>query len=248
MTARDGAVRAAVLLRRRPCWWAALAVRILGTRARRRRSRSRSTPAPTTRRRGRIAPRPRGRCCSRACSRPTSGCGPSAGLFHAGLALVLVRHLRYFTEPVWAWVALPEPFGLYAGFALVAALCGLWICGRFVMPRVRYISTPSDHLMLALLLAIAALGPGDEVRHPHRRRRAQGLLSRAHGLRLAAVARRPAAVAAPRAGRRADARLPVLQAAARAGRVLLADAQPGRRPARSAGTWPPWAAKLDPKS
>jgi len=26
-------------------------------------------------------------------------------LFHAGLALVLLRHLRYFTEPVWGWVA-----------------------------------------------------------------------------------------------------------------------------------------------
>src|SRR3970282_2027962 len=26
-------------------------------------------------------------------------------LFHASLALVLLRHLRYFTEPVWGWVA-----------------------------------------------------------------------------------------------------------------------------------------------
>ena len=25
-------------------------------------------------------------------------------LFHASLALVLLRHLRYFTEPVWSWV------------------------------------------------------------------------------------------------------------------------------------------------
>ena len=32
-------------------------------------------------------------------------------LFHAGLALVLLRHLRYFTEPVWGWVALLQPFG-----------------------------------------------------------------------------------------------------------------------------------------
>src|SRR5512137_2509644 len=80
-------------------------------------------------------------------------------VFHAGLALVLLRHLRYFTEPVWAWVALLQPFGLYAGFALAAALAGLWIRRRFVA-RVRYISTPSDHLMLALLLAIAVSGLG----------------------------------------------------------------------------------------
>jgi len=78
-------------------------------------------------------------------------------VFHAGLALVLLRHLRYFTEPVWAWVTLLQPFGLYAGFALAAALAGLWIRRRFVA-RVRYISTPSDHLMLALLLAIAVSG------------------------------------------------------------------------------------------
>ena len=78
-------------------------------------------------------------------------------LFHAGLALVLLRHLRYFTEPVWGWVAWLQPFGVYAGFAMAAGLAGLWIRRMFVA-RVRYISTPSDHLMLALLLGIALSG------------------------------------------------------------------------------------------
>lgn len=78
-------------------------------------------------------------------------------LFHAGLALVVLRHLRYFTEPVWSWVALIQPFGIYAGFAMAAGLTGLW-ARRFLVERIRYISTPSDHLMLALLLAIAASG------------------------------------------------------------------------------------------
>jgi nitrate reductase gamma subunit len=27
-------------------------------------------------------------------------------VFHVSLALVVIRHLRYFTEPVWSWVAL----------------------------------------------------------------------------------------------------------------------------------------------
>jgi nitrate reductase gamma subunit len=78
-------------------------------------------------------------------------------VFHAALLLVLLRHLRYFTEPVWEWVALIQPFGVYAGFAMVAGLVGLW-ARRLLVPRVRYISAPSDHLMLALLLGIALSG------------------------------------------------------------------------------------------
>lgn len=78
-------------------------------------------------------------------------------LFHAGLALVLMRHLRYFTQPVWGWVDLVQPFGIYAGFLMAAGLTGLW-GRRLLVDRIRYISTPSDHLMLALLLMIAASG------------------------------------------------------------------------------------------
>jgi len=78
-------------------------------------------------------------------------------MFHVALLLVLLRHLRYFTEPVWSWVALIQPLGLYAGFAMLAGLAGLW-ARRVLVDRVRYISSPSDHLMLALLAAIAASG------------------------------------------------------------------------------------------
>ena len=77
--------------------------------------------------------------------------------FHAALLLVLLRHLRYFTQPVWELVALVQPLGILAGFALVFALAGLW-GRRFLVDRIRYISTPSDHLMLVLLLAIAVSG------------------------------------------------------------------------------------------
>lgn len=78
-------------------------------------------------------------------------------VFHVALLAVLLRHLRYFTEPVWGWVVLVQPLGLYAGFAMLAALAGLW-ARRVLVDRVRYISSPSDHLMLALLAAIAASG------------------------------------------------------------------------------------------
>jgi len=78
-------------------------------------------------------------------------------LFHVGLALVLLRHLRYFVEPVWGWLAFVQPYGIYAGFAMAGGLAGLWV-RRIFVARVRFISTPSDHLMIALLLAIAASG------------------------------------------------------------------------------------------
>ncbi len=78
-------------------------------------------------------------------------------MFHASLALVLMRHLRYFTEPVWGWVALIQPFGMYAGITMLLGLCGLW-GRRLFVERIRYISTPSDHLMLLLLIGIAASG------------------------------------------------------------------------------------------
>jgi nitrate reductase gamma subunit len=78
-------------------------------------------------------------------------------LFHFGLLLVLLRHLRYFTDPVWAWVVFIQPFGKYAAFMLLAGLAGLW-GRRLLVDRVRYISAPSDHLMLLLLIAIGATG------------------------------------------------------------------------------------------
>ena len=78
-------------------------------------------------------------------------------LFHAALLIVLVGHLRYFTEPVWAPVALVQGIVPYAGIAMIAGLAGLW-ARRFLVDRVRYISAPSDHLMLALLVAIGASG------------------------------------------------------------------------------------------
>jgi nitrate reductase gamma subunit len=40
---------------------------------------------------------------------------------------------------------------------MLAGLAGLW-GRRFLVERIRYISTPSDHLMLLLLLAIGASG------------------------------------------------------------------------------------------
>lgn len=78
-------------------------------------------------------------------------------LFHFGLLLVLLRHLRYFINPVPTVVELIQPFGKYAAFAMIVGLLGLW-ARRFVIDRVRYISAPSDHLILALLVMIGVSG------------------------------------------------------------------------------------------
>ena len=78
-------------------------------------------------------------------------------VFHVTLAAVLLRHLRYFLQPVPMVVALVQPFGVLFGLAMVAALAALF-ARRIVVDRVRYISGPSDYLMLALILAIGLSG------------------------------------------------------------------------------------------
>lgn len=78
-------------------------------------------------------------------------------LFHFGMLLVLVRHLRYFVTPIPEWLVFIQPFGKYASIMMVVGLGGL-LARRFLVDRVRYISTPSDYLMLVLLLGIGLSG------------------------------------------------------------------------------------------
>ena len=80
-------------------------------------------------------------------------------LFPMALFAVLFRHLRYFTEaePIMAVVAFVSPLFKYLAFAMIIGLLGLW-ARRLFVDRVRYISAPSDHLMLLLLLLIGISG------------------------------------------------------------------------------------------
>jgi nitrate reductase gamma subunit len=80
-----------------------------------------------------------------------------AMLFHLGLAAVLVRHVRYFETSVGLIGSLVQPFALQAGLAMVAGLT-LLLARRLVVERIRYITGPSDILMLVLLLAIGVTG------------------------------------------------------------------------------------------
>jgi nitrate reductase gamma subunit len=78
-------------------------------------------------------------------------------MFHLALWIVLLRHLRYFMEPVWTIVVLLQPFGKYASFFMLLGLLGL-LGRRLLIERIRYISSFSDYLMLFLLLVIGFSG------------------------------------------------------------------------------------------
>lgn len=76
---------------------------------------------------------------------------------HVALALVALGHLRFLTHELWRW--LPDTHALAApvGVLLLLSLAGLWL-RRVLVKRVRYVSQPSDHLMLLLLASVAASG------------------------------------------------------------------------------------------
>jgi len=78
-------------------------------------------------------------------------------MFHFGLFMVTLRHLRYFIEPVWFPIQLVQPFGIYGGMAMIVGLAGLW-ARRFLVDRVKYITSTSDHLILGLLILIGCSG------------------------------------------------------------------------------------------
>lgn len=83
-------------------------------------------------------------------------------IFHASLLLAFFRHLRYVISSdsiFWPLVdnLIVQSFGHYAGFAMVFGLLGL-LARRIFVDRVRYISSPSDYLMLILIIGIAGTG------------------------------------------------------------------------------------------
>jgi nitrate reductase gamma subunit len=78
-------------------------------------------------------------------------------LFHFALVLASIRHLNVFFGSFGRALAALEILSDYAGFMMVIGLAGLW-ARRFLVDRLRYITAPSDHLMLALLMGIVLTG------------------------------------------------------------------------------------------
>lgn len=91
-----------------------------------------------------------------------------AGLaFHYSFLVIVIRHLRYFTEPVPFFVQaldsvdlmlqIGTPIVYQSSILIVAALLFLLI-RRLVNPQVRYISLPADYFPLFLILGIVLTG------------------------------------------------------------------------------------------
>ena len=78
-------------------------------------------------------------------------------MMHMSLWLILARHMRYFIFDVWWWVEAVQFAGTYASFTFLIGLGGLLI-RRIAVERIRYITSPSDILMLLLLLGIGGSG------------------------------------------------------------------------------------------
>jgi nitrate reductase gamma subunit len=91
----------------------------------------------------------------------------AAMAFHWAMLIIILRHFRFFIEPVPAWVSalqsvdgffqvgLPVYYG--TTFLMVAGLAFL-LARRFVDRKVRYISLPTDYFALYLLIGIALTG------------------------------------------------------------------------------------------
>ena len=87
--------------------------------------------------------------------------------FHYSFLTVLLRHLRFFTEPVPGWIRAVEgldslmeiglPIILMSGVVLLGAVSVLFI-RRLVIPGLRYISLPADFFPLYLIIGIALTG------------------------------------------------------------------------------------------
>ena len=71
--------------------------------------------------------------------------------------IVLIRHLFFVTDPPLSWLVWIFTPSDIAAWMMVLGLFGL-LLRRIVVDRIRYISSPSDYLMLLLLLAIAITG------------------------------------------------------------------------------------------
>jgi nitrate reductase gamma subunit len=91
----------------------------------------------------------------------------AAILFHWSLAIILFRHLRFFTDPVISCVSFVESIDgffqanltpLYLTDILIVCGLGFLLLRRFLAPQVRFISLFQDYFAVFLLFAIALSG------------------------------------------------------------------------------------------
>lgn len=88
-------------------------------------------------------------------------------VFHWSFLVIVLRHLRFFTEPIPSFVHLLEgvdgffqvgvPELYLTDVAILAAVSYLFI-RRVIIPQVRYVSLPEDYFLLFLILGLALSG------------------------------------------------------------------------------------------
>ncbi len=78
-------------------------------------------------------------------------------MFHWGLLVVLLRHVRYFVAVPPLPIVMLQPLGKLAAIAMMVGLAGLLV-RRIVLPRVRYVSRATDMAILLLLLVLGGTG------------------------------------------------------------------------------------------
>jgi len=88
-------------------------------------------------------------------------------LFHWSLLIIVLRHLRFFIEPIAPWInGLSAVDGffeigiptLYLSDAAILTGLSFLFLRRVVVPRVRYISLFTDYLSLLLILGVVSTG------------------------------------------------------------------------------------------
>jgi nitrate reductase gamma subunit len=77
--------------------------------------------------------------------------------FHLGLAVVVLRHLRYVVAMPPGWLVAIQPIGKLAGWLMMLGLVAL-LARRLFLPMVRTVTRPGDIAILVLLLGIGATG------------------------------------------------------------------------------------------
>ncbi len=87
--------------------------------------------------------------------------------FHWSLLIIVSRHLRFFLEPVPSLVLLLQGLDsilqglfpvIYITNVIILIALGYLLLRRLIYPQVRYISLPSDYLVILMILGIVGSG------------------------------------------------------------------------------------------
>ena len=81
---------------------------------------------------------------------------PGSWLFHLSLFFVLLRHMRYFLQPVPGCITAVQPYGIFAGYIFLIALVFILFV-RLLSGEKRYVSY-SNYFILSVLLLLSISG------------------------------------------------------------------------------------------